>query len=143
MIYEATTPDPEATTIKVANLTPYMECSLRLVAKNVVGTSVPSLPNKTFQTIQAKSRYAPQNVTIRALEFTKLNVRWIPLFVPAGDKHLAFVIFLEYGQALTPIPNPQIPKTRGLGTWKISSQKATEPNTGIEENMNWRQLQDD
>ena len=79
VIYEATTPDPEATTIKVENLTPYMEYSLRLVANNVVGPSVPSLPTKNFQTIQAKPRHAPQNVTIRAFEFTKLNVRWIPL----------------------------------------------------------------
>ena len=63
----------------MANLTPYMEYSLRLVANNVVGPSIPSLPTKTFQTIQAKPRHAPQNVTIRAFEFTKLNVRWIPL----------------------------------------------------------------
>ena len=63
----------------MANLTPYMEYSLRLVANNVVGPSIPSLPTKTFQTIKAEPRHAPQNVTIRAFEFTKLNVRWIPL----------------------------------------------------------------
>ena len=76
-IYEVV--DPEATTIKVKNLTPYMEYSLRLVANNVVGPSRPSLATNKFQTIQAKPRHAPQNVTIRAFEFTKLNVRWIPL----------------------------------------------------------------
>ena len=56
-----------------------MEYSLRLVANNVVGPSEPSLPTKKFQTIQANPKHAPQNVTIRAFEFTKLNVRWIPL----------------------------------------------------------------
>ena len=76
-IYEIS--DPEATTLRVENLIPYMEYSLRLVANNVVGPSQPSLPTKTFQTIQAKPKHAPQNVTIRAFEFTKLNVRWIPL----------------------------------------------------------------
>jgi len=76
-IYEVS--NPEATTLKVENLIPYMEYSLRLVANNVVGPSRPSLPTKKFQTIQAKPRHAPQNVTIRAFEFTKLNVRWIPL----------------------------------------------------------------
>eukprot|EP00090_Calanus_glacialis_P041134 TRINITY_DN7227_c0_g1_i2.p1 TRINITY_DN7227_c0_g1~~TRINITY_DN7227_c0_g1_i2.p1 ORF type:complete len:2186 (-),score=220.82 TRINITY_DN7227_c0_g1_i2:579-7136(-) len=76
-IYEVT--DPEASTITVGNLIPYMEYSLRLVANNVVGASEPSLPTKKFQTIQADPKHAPQNVTIRAFEFTKLNVRWIPL----------------------------------------------------------------
>merc|ERR1719319_1336130 len=71
--------DPEASTLTVNNLIPYMEYSLRLVASNVKGPSPPSLPTKTFQTIQAKPRHPPQNVTIRAFEFTKLNVRWIPL----------------------------------------------------------------
>ena len=78
-IYEVVPTNPEATTLKVENLIPYMEYSLRLVANNVVGPSLPSLPTKKFQTIQAKPRHAPQNVTIRASEFTKLNVRWIPL----------------------------------------------------------------
>merc|ERR1719397_1266873 len=76
-IYEVS--DPEASTLTVKNLIPYMEYSLRLVAHNVKGPSPPSLPTKTFQTIQAKPSHPPQNVTIRAFEFTKLNVRWIPL----------------------------------------------------------------
>merc|ERR1719266_422607 len=71
--------DPEASTLTVKNLIPYMEYSLRLVAHNVKGPSPPSLPTKTFQTIQARPSHPPQNVTIRAFEFTKLNVRWIPL----------------------------------------------------------------
>merc|ERR1719284_2180311 len=76
-IYEVS--DPEASTLTVKNLIPYMEYSLRLVAHNVKGPSPPSLPTKTFQTIQARPSHPPQNVTIRAFEFTKLNVRWIPL----------------------------------------------------------------
>jgi len=71
--------DPEASTIHVKNLIPYMEYNLRLVANNVVGASKPSEESKKFQTIQAQPAHPPQNVTIRALEFTKLNVRWIPL----------------------------------------------------------------
>merc|ERR1719319_782094 len=49
--------DPEASTLTVNNLIPYMEYSLRLVASNVKGPSPPSLPTKTFQTIQAKPRH--------------------------------------------------------------------------------------
>ena len=56
-----------------------MEYQLRLVANNVVGRSLPSEPTKNFQTIQAQPKHAPMNVTIRAFEFTKLNVRWTPL----------------------------------------------------------------
>ena len=71
--------DPDASTVTVKNLLPYMEYQLRLVANNVVGRSLPSEPTKKFQTIQANPRHAPKNVTIRAYESTKLNVRWIPL----------------------------------------------------------------
>jgi protein sidekick len=77
LIYEVL--DTEASTITVNNLIPYKEYSLRLVAHNVKGPSPPSLPTTTFQTLQAKPRHLPQNVTIRAFEFTKLNVHWIPL----------------------------------------------------------------
>ena len=76
-VYEIS--DPDASTITVKNLVPYMEYQLRLVASNVVGRSLPSDPTKNFQTIQAKPKHAPMNVTIRAFEFTKLNVRWTPL----------------------------------------------------------------
>ena len=73
-IYEVT--DPEATTISVQNLTPFMEYALRLVATNVVGPSIPSEPTKRFQTIQAPPSHAPYNVTVRAVNATQLRVRW-------------------------------------------------------------------
>ena len=44
--------DPDAKSIVVKNLTPYMEYQLRLLAHNVVGASEPSDPTKEFQTIQ-------------------------------------------------------------------------------------------
>lgn len=68
--------DPEATTITVHNLTPFMEYALRLVANNVVGPSPPSEPTKNFQTIQAPPSHAPYNVTVRAVSATQLRVRW-------------------------------------------------------------------
>ncbi|XP_032779959.2 protein sidekick isoform X2 [Daphnia magna] len=71
--------DPEATTITVRNLTPFMEYALRLVANNVVGPSPPSEPTKRFQTIQAPPSHAPFNVTVRAVSATQLRVRWTPL----------------------------------------------------------------
>ena len=76
-IFEAV--DPEAKSIIVKNLTPYMDYSLRLVANNVVGPSEPSEPTRKFQTIQAPPSHAPQNVTIRAMSSNGLRVRWIPL----------------------------------------------------------------
>ena len=76
-IFEAV--DPEAKSIIVKNLTPYMEYQLRLIANNVVGPSEPSEPSREFQTIQAPPSHAPQNVTIRAMSATELRVRWIPL----------------------------------------------------------------
>ena len=71
--------DPDAKSIIVKNLTPYMEYQLRLIAQNVVGPSQPSEPTREFQTIQAPPSHAPQNVTIRAMSATELRVRWIPL----------------------------------------------------------------
>jgi protein sidekick len=74
-----TVSDPEAKSIEVKNLTPYMEYRLRLVANNVVGPSEASEATREFQTIQAPPSHAPQNVTIRAMSATELRVRWIPL----------------------------------------------------------------
>ena len=71
--------DPDASSIVVQNLTPYMEYQLRLVAHNVVGPSKPSEATHKFQTIQAPPKHPPQNVTIRAMSDTQLRVRWIPL----------------------------------------------------------------
>jgi len=62
--------DPEAMTITVGNLTPFMEYSLRLVANNVVGPSPPSEPTKRFQTIQAPTSHAPYNMTVLAVSAT-------------------------------------------------------------------------
>lgn len=69
--------DPEATTLVVPKLTPFMQYSLRLLAVNVVGVSPPSEPTKDFQTIQAPPQHPPRNVTVRAMSATELRVRWI------------------------------------------------------------------
>ena len=76
-IYEVS--DPDASTITVAGLTPFMQYKLRLIANNVVGASEPSEPTKEFQTIQAPPSHPPRNVTVRAMSATELRVRWIPL----------------------------------------------------------------
>jgi len=51
--------DPDASTITVDGLTPFMQYKLRLIANNVVGASRPSEPTKEFQTIQA--RHGPRD----------------------------------------------------------------------------------
>ncbi|XP_032667405.1 protein sidekick isoform X2 [Odontomachus brunneus] len=76
-IYEVS--DPDACTITVDRLTPFMQYKLRLIANNVVGASQPSEPTKEFQTIQAPPSHPPTNVTVRAMSATELRVRWIPL----------------------------------------------------------------
>ncbi|KAK2580567.1 hypothetical protein KPH14_007691 [Odynerus spinipes] len=76
-IYEVS--DPDASTISVGGLIPFMEYKLRLIANNVVGPSRPSEPTKEFQTIQAPPSHPPKNVTVRAMSATELRVRWIPL----------------------------------------------------------------
>lgn len=40
---------------------------------------MPSEPTKDFQTLQAKPKHAPYNVTVRAMSSSELRVRWIPL----------------------------------------------------------------
>lgn len=69
--------DPDATTITVTGLVPFMLYRLRLIANNVVGASGPSEPTKEFQTIQAPPSHPPFNVTVRAMSATELRVRWI------------------------------------------------------------------
>ncbi|KZC09696.1 Protein sidekick [Dufourea novaeangliae] len=76
-IYEVS--DPDASTITVGGLIPFMQYTLRLIANNVVGASQPSEPTKEFQTIQAPPSHPPRNVTVRAMSATELRVRWIPL----------------------------------------------------------------
>ncbi|KAG7208959.1 hypothetical protein KM043_015128 [Ampulex compressa] len=76
-IYEVS--DPDASTITVSGLTPFMQYKLRLISNNVVGASQPSEPTKEFQTIQAPPSHPPRNVTVRAMSATELRVRWIPL----------------------------------------------------------------
>ncbi|XP_069695045.1 protein sidekick isoform X3 [Periplaneta americana] len=71
--------DPDATTLTVTGLVPFMLYKLRIIANNVVGASVPSEPTKEFQTIQAPPAHPPYNVTVRAMSATELRVRWIPL----------------------------------------------------------------
>jgi protein sidekick len=62
-----------------SGLSPYSKYKLRIIAVNVAGQSQPSEPTKDFQTIQAKPKHAPYNVTVRAMSATELRVRWIPL----------------------------------------------------------------
>ncbi|XP_015603138.1 protein sidekick isoform X3 [Cephus cinctus] len=76
-VYEVS--DPDASTITITGLTPFMQYKLRLIANNVVGASEPSEPTKEFQTIQASPSHPPRNVTVRAMSATELRVRWIPL----------------------------------------------------------------
>jgi hypothetical protein len=74
-VFEAS--DPDATTLTVTGLVPFMLYKLRIIANNVVGTSSPSEPTKEFQTIQAPPAHPPYNVTVRAMSATELRVRWI------------------------------------------------------------------
>lgn len=74
-IYEVS--DPDASTLSIDDLTPFMQYKLRLIANNVVGASQPSEPTKEFQTIQAPPSHPPKNVTVRAMSATELRVRWI------------------------------------------------------------------
>ncbi|CAG0921735.1 unnamed protein product [Notodromas monacha] len=71
--------NPNARSLTVENLVPFMNYRLRIVANNVVGPSRPSEPSQPFQTIQAPPKHAPRNVTVRAVSATELRVRWIPL----------------------------------------------------------------
>uniref|UniRef100_A0A182RPJ4 Protein sidekick n=1 Tax=Anopheles funestus TaxID=62324 RepID=A0A182RPJ4_ANOFN len=71
--------DPDASTVTVLGLTPFTTYRLRITACNVVGRSEPSEPTKDFQTIQARPKHSPFNVTVRAMSATELRVRWIPL----------------------------------------------------------------
>ncbi|XP_053678622.1 protein sidekick [Anopheles nili] len=71
--------DPDASTVTVLGLTPFTAYRLRIIACNVVGRSEPSEPTKDFQTIQARPKHPPFNVTVRAMSATELRVRWIPL----------------------------------------------------------------
>uniref|UniRef100_A0A182PZC8 Protein sidekick n=1 Tax=Anopheles farauti TaxID=69004 RepID=A0A182PZC8_9DIPT len=71
--------DPDASTVTVLGLTPFTAYRLRITACNVVGRSEPSEPTKDFQTIQARPKHPPFNVTVRAMSATELRVRWIPL----------------------------------------------------------------
>lgn len=76
-IYEVS--EPEASTLTVTGLSPYTQYKLRITARNIVGESLPSESTKDFQTLQAKPKHAPFNVTVRAMSASELRVRWIPL----------------------------------------------------------------
>lgn len=85
--------DPEATTITVTGLVPFMMYRLRIVANNVVGASEPSEPTKEFQTIQAPPAHPPRNVTVRAMSATELRVRWIVSSFRLS--HFAFIFYIR------------------------------------------------
>lgn len=96
-IYEASEPDASTLTVNGENflllngnkiheffyrstgLSPYTQYKLRIISRNIVGDSEPSEPTKDFQTLQAKPKHAPYNVTVRAMSSSELRVRWIPL----------------------------------------------------------------
>lgn len=71
--------EPDASTLTVNGLSPYTQYKLRIISRNIVGDSAPSEPTKDFQTLQAKPKHAPYNVTVRAMSSSELRVRWIPL----------------------------------------------------------------
>ncbi|XP_074927998.1 protein sidekick-2 isoform X4 [Chelonoidis abingdonii] len=71
--------DPDARSMEVPNLHPYMYYSFRLRQVNIVGTSPPSVPSRRMQTLQAPPDVAPANVTLRTASETSLWLRWMPL----------------------------------------------------------------
>lgn len=71
--------DPDANSLTVNDLHPYTAYKLRITSVNVVGKSEPSESTKDFQTLQARPKHSPYNVTVRAMSSTELRVRWIPL----------------------------------------------------------------
>lgn len=91
-IYEVS--DPDASTITVGGLIPFMEYKLRLIANNVVGPSDPSEPTKEFQTIQAPPSHPPRNVTVRAMSATELRVRWIVSFFTSKNGYNILIYFI-------------------------------------------------
>ncbi|OWF40124.1 protein sidekick-like [Mizuhopecten yessoensis] len=70
---------PGATSLTVLNLLPYAEYRLRMIAVNIVGPSLPSVPTRKFQTLQAAPSVPPDNVTVRAQNATALRISWAPL----------------------------------------------------------------
>ncbi len=73
-IFEKSAPD--ANSIVVENLTPYMDYRLRMMAENVAGRSKSSELTRRFQTIQAPPSSPPPEVTVRAVNETAIRVRW-------------------------------------------------------------------
>jgi protein sidekick len=69
--------DPQATTVTVPNLTPFVFYRVRLVAENAAGKSEPSEPTHWFQTLQAVPSSPPRGVSVRALNQTALLIRWM------------------------------------------------------------------
>uniref|UniRef100_A0A8C3T571 Sidekick cell adhesion molecule 2 n=1 Tax=Chelydra serpentina TaxID=8475 RepID=A0A8C3T571_CHESE len=67
--------DPDARSMEVPNLHPYMHYSFRLRQVNIVGTSPPSAPSRRMQTLQAPPDVAPANVTLRTASETSLWLR--------------------------------------------------------------------
>lgn len=63
----------------VRNLVPFMEYRLRLIANNIVGSSLPSEPSRPFQTLQSPPHRPPQSVTVRAMSANAIRARWTPL----------------------------------------------------------------
>jgi hypothetical protein len=72
-IYEVS--DPEATTLSVRTLVPYMEYSLRLVAHNIKGPSPPSQPTSTFRTLPGLPG-PPSGLAFSQVTMTSLKVSW-------------------------------------------------------------------
>uniref|UniRef100_A0A8D0HE11 Sidekick cell adhesion molecule 2 n=1 Tax=Sphenodon punctatus TaxID=8508 RepID=A0A8D0HE11_SPHPU len=71
--------EPDARSMEVPHLNPYTYYSFRMRQVNIVGTSLPSLPSRRIQTLQAPPDMSPANITLRTASETSLWLRWMPL----------------------------------------------------------------
>ncbi|XP_036408661.1 protein sidekick-2-like [Megalops cyprinoides] len=71
--------EPDARSLVVPNLNPYTFYRFRMRQVNIVGTSPPSQPSRTIQTLQAPPTVSPSNITLRTASETSLWLRWLPL----------------------------------------------------------------
>ena len=70
---------PNATTLVIDNLRPFTNYTLRMIASNIKGLSVPSVQTDTFQTQPDVPSAVPTYIYARALNQTSLYVKWTPI----------------------------------------------------------------
>ncbi|VDP13649.1 unnamed protein product [Soboliphyme baturini] len=68
---------PNATSIRVANLLPFHKYSLRVIAENAIGQSVPSLPSDVFETLQDLPESPPLEIDAQPSSATTIRVTWM------------------------------------------------------------------